>query len=305
MAIGSIFDKNVFNQESYSKMVNDSNGQYKIVITPTSLRQSGMVDVKVKGVLTEEVSFNFQAEYDTFGFGGLISNSKWLELAYKSLMMPLRYQGRNLDNAGIVTEKFYVKSGYLKINPTFKVVDWVGNNMPLKAALALISYCLPQREQSLTDVKQRLIDAAQQFAAEAKIPGVEEVVEIGGASINVVSDVISSTINSLTNPITNNANIGSTATKALGDAVDNGFILTSSPTPVSVSIGNWFYNGNMIIEDVNVKFSKEMTKSGPLSVDISLQMSSKEALSIGEDGFQFHTQKRVFTADNLNTTGTR
>lgn len=310
MAFSSIFDKNVFNQDSYPKMIDDENGAYKIIISPTKRRESGTTEYSIKGVLTEEVSFNFKADYDTFGFGGLLSNSKWLETAYSMTMMPLRYAGRNLDNVGIVTEKFYVKSGYLNINPTFKVVDWFGDGMPLKTAKALVGYCVPEKEQKLADLKNNLIKVEKELLAYAKskgIPGTQLVewgLNFAGDVAGGAMDIAAKSIDSVGNSVMPNTNLGSTSQKILSDAVNNGFWLTSSPTPVEVVIGNWFVHDKMVVEDVSMKFSKEMTKLGPLWAEFSLQMSSKEALSIGKDGFEFKT-KRVNTITNrqINSTG--
>lgn len=300
MDFSSMFNKNVLNQKSYKKMLDDGNGAYKIIISPKTLRKSGTTDTEIKGILTEEVSLDFKADYQTFGFGGLLSNSQWLETAYKWLMMPLRYQGRNLDNVGIVTKKFYVKSGYLNLNPSFRIVDWYGDNMPLKAAKALISYCLPQKEKNLEDVKENLIQVEKDLTSKLKYGKIiDEGLKIGGEFLEGASEIGTQTIDSMSNQVLPNTNMGSTGKQAISEGFKNGFWLTSSPTPISLTIGNWFYHENMVIEDVNVKFSKEMTKFGPLYVDVSLAISSVDATSIDEEGFQFHGQKRVYT--NLDT----
>ena len=302
MAFSSLFDKNIFNQNSYAKMVDDSNGQYKIIITPIATRKSGNKDMSIKGVLTEELNFNFKAEYDTFGFGGLISNSKWLETAYKALSMPLRIQGRNVDNVGIVSEKFYVKSGYLNISPSFRVTDWFGDGAPLKTAKALASYCLPEGEQKLDDFIQKIQESANDIEAIAKVmksPLAEKLKE--GLKKGLL--LAEKGYNNVGNKFIPDSNLGTTAKDTIKKGINNGLWITSSPTPVEVVVGNWFVNSNMVIEDVSLKFSKEMTKIGPLYVDISLQMSSKEAIRIGSDGFEFKT-KRVFTNGSTQVNGT-
>lgn len=292
MAIGSIFDKNVFNQESFNKIYNKEDGPYRIVITPTDTRASGFKDFTINGVLNEEMSFNFKAEYDTFGFGGLISNSKWLETAYKTVMMPLRYGGRNIDNIGLVTQKFYIRSGYLNINPNFRVVDWAGDNKPVNTAKGLAALCLPQYETNLGDISQAIKESENEIVA----GGGKLIFGLAEEGIEAAGKIGDWTLSHVPN-VPNNA--GSQATNKFKEDIYKSLSLTSSPPTVEVTIGNWFYKSDMIIEDVNIKFSKEMTKVGPLYVDISLQMSSKEALYIDGDGFQFKG-KRVTTAGKDN-----
>jgi len=60
--------------------------------------------------------------------------------------------------------------------------------------------------------------------------------------------------------------------------------ITNSPTTVNVRISNFMNYTNMIVESLDVKFSKEMTKTGPLYADFSLKLSSKQMPTYNDMG---------------------
>jgi len=60
-----------------------------------------------------------------------------------------------------------------------------------------------------------------------------------------------------------------------------------------VTIGQYFKNEDMIIEDLSVEFSKEMTSTGPLYADIKLKLSSAEMLTEGNLGFRSQARNQL------------
>lgn len=85
---------------------------------------------------------------------------------------------------------------------------------------------------------------------------------------------------------------------------DDYFKLRAAPTPVRVRIGNFFFHEDMIIESVSFDFSKEMTKNGPLYVDISMSLSSRTVItSLKDVGLTSISDMGTFTNQYINGTG--
>jgi hypothetical protein len=85
------------------------------------------------------------------------------------------------------------------------------------------------------------------------------------------SDLVSNTIDTAGEILKNGAD-------TVLEEADDMITLRSAPSPVNVSIGNYFYKEDMVITRASFNFSKECTKAGPLYVEISLDLTSRYIL---------------------------
>jgi hypothetical protein len=79
----------------------------------------------------------------------------------------------------------------------------------------------------------------------------------------------------------------------------------NSPNPVSVKVGSFFSWDEMVIDSVNVEFSKEMIayndeggNSGPLYVDIDAVLSSREVATKGRTGLEMFDKRFTVVPGN-------
>jgi hypothetical protein len=90
------------------------------------------------------------------------------------------------------------------------------------------------------------------------------------------------------------------------EGYDDNFVIKTSPTPVTICIGNYFKHDDMVIDGVKFNMSKEMTENGPLYIDVDLSISSRRVVdNIDYVGmFIPNTGSRVINVGtSLNTTG--
>lgn len=304
--IRNIFDSSIFDKSSYSKTVNAPDYPYRITISPVLPRTYGGADLSIIGVLKGKLNLNMQPEYDDLGLGSFANNSRLISSIINYGAAPLAAAGVSVGNTGILTEKFYKKGGYLTIEPEFTVVDWDGTGMPILAAVLLLNYCVPKRgeqflsiEDVLEDLKSLGADKALDYAKQV-IDEVEGIVKsIGG---NIKSTGFVDKIKSTRTFSKTKSTLGPPSRRGL-DTLSKGSInITSSPTPVRVTISNFFEHDNMIVEGVNVELHNDkMTKTGPIQADFKVTLSTKEMPSVGKLGFKIKSRSRVRV---LNTTGT-
>jgi len=295
--LNNMFNKSLFTKEAYTKAIGNksTNGYAVMRIMPKGNRFTKRQDAQIKGVITDPMSFSIEANWDSLGgIAGLVPSIFGLDDLAAGIEKIAT--GGNLSRAAGVaeggtrftTKKVYSKSGYLTITPKIKIINWYGTpeGSPVLAAMLLASYCLPSpMDQGLAgginDVAKKLIgvaakgisqilpkDPADATATEGNIPPLDDTT---GEFANKVDQIATATMKG----------IGSLAKQAgeagveIFDGVDDYFILKSSPSPVSVSIGNYFQHDDMVITNVQFNMSKEMTEYGPLYIDAEITMSSR------------------------------
>lgn len=319
---------------------NNTNGYSVISIIPNSNRLGGGLDPIVVGVMQNALKFGVIANWEDQGkLSDMTADIEALSMVFRTaestvgLVSKVGNVGGASDIGAVYqSKKLYRKSGYLTINPQLKIVDWNGDGMPIISSLLLAYYCLPSNTAGLE--KQNA--AAEQFKqgfAEILTTSTGMVKDFGNALTEKLGQFIKPTVESVkkageeagetdstggnfleggSKVITGLAAGGvqtfKTASAALDAAAKNAmdgaedmFQLKASPVPVNVEIGTYFYKEDMVIDGVEFEFSKEMTKNGPLFVDINIQLSSRYILKdIDSVGFKLpNDTSRVF----LNTTG--
>lgn len=218
--------------------------------------------VSIKGILKENFSISTEANYDN-----IFSVSDKFEGARKVLDFSM---GSSFLNTGQWTRKYYKGGSYMKITPKFRVVDYEGNNDPLVAAFILMNSSLPTSGKYDTVLDDLVQMSSEQILERFKGSALKLGQKIEDAGKGLVAGDFAGTA------IAGLRGLKDLLTGALGN----------SPNPVSVKVSNFFSWDEMVIDSVNVEFSKEMTMWGPLYVDIDAVLSSREVATKGRTGLE-------------------
>lgn len=238
----------------------------------------------VTGFLTSEFQVRSDAKWEpALSFDGMFGS------AQKMLQMG----GYGLFNTGLWSQLMFKNGGYLILTPEFRIVDWnedeYKKSPTLRAAEILTTCCYPRGGNSNSfkagggSTVKELAAAASSVVADAR-EGVEGMGEQFGSFFQKLVTGVTG------------KNPKDSVSNTVG-AVDFSKILSNSPPPVSIRVGNFYYFPEMVVEAADCKFSKEMTRRGPLYVDIKLELKSLQRPN--SSGFRDPTaQNRVFSDRN-------
>ena len=89
------------------------------------------------------------------------------------------------------------------------------------------------------------------------------------------------------------------------DGLQTSLDLKASPPTVTVTIGEYFEHTDMVVENVELNFSKEVTPAGPLYLDATIKLSSRYIINdISNVGFKSPSKvKRVSYTGSVDLTG--
>ena len=303
--ISGALDKSVFNQGTWAAAVGkDGHPGYAVVrITPNSSRlgiggAGGGQDPSIKGVFDFEKGafrFGIDAEWTTLGDIGstlLPGASSVVKGVYEKINAGSNLAGGAQVGAGLASQLIYQKSGHLEINIPMMIVDWNGNGQPILTSLLLSRYCLPSFilngrevvEEGIDKVKEwfnGLSDKDPRKKAYAAVTGWgadagEGIENAFGGIGKALNDIAPDTVKFVTETSTE---LASKVGENIGKNLDDAYTLRSSPTDVTVEIGQFFRNPKMVITNVDFQFSKEMTRSGPLYVEVNISLKSRRILT--------------------------
>ncbi|MFW6377043.1 MAG: hypothetical protein ACOCZ5_00210 [bacterium] len=265
----SLKSNNVLNKDSYKKAfgkpIEDNQdfhgGYHSIVIRDQPIYSHHKSDRDnnsdfglgwIKGVSLEPIKFSLNTHWDAMGDAKL----PLVGSIMKGLNVVKGFStiGGGVEIGAHYTSKLlWKKPGYMEISPRFRVIDYYGKGDPLRSIKFLSRFITGDEGARLGDVGgQRL--------------------EETGESVDKWFE------ENVTNRLM--------GTGALGELTHDGvrtiipdiaelFEIQGSPPPVSIQIGQWFYLNDMIIPNIRLVFSKEMTSLGPLWVDVTLTMKSR------------------------------
>jgi hypothetical protein len=312
-------NKSLFTKNSYKEAIGDQdngyNGHSVIKLLPNSPRFGfSKEDPAVVGVINNNINFSIDANWNEAGpLSDLIPNVPILkQIGYGVEGFVDSFQKRNnrvgIANIGnaVSSKLFYSNSGRLEIKPEMMIVDWKGTGSPLKAAFLLSLYSVPNTLYKVSDKLQQFIKWLE---------------DIGSKGIQYLKD------NNLDGPVEMVKNISEFLTTQYQEAkdkvvevqyaesygkrefefgkelADDFSTLKSSPSPVSVWMGRFFYHSDMVIRRVDFDFSREQTQNGPLYVKIVLDLVSRTNIrDINDVGISMKSNSRVFelNSDNNN-----
>lgn len=264
----SLFTKVTFAQAIDPK----SGGQYGILIkcNPSGNKENHNM-TKVYGILNDSIAWNVTATWDNIGLDSIITSvvgsNPILEAANGIVNFANQLGGRSFENTGLFTRLFYKNSGYLEIMPKLRVFDFENKGLPLQAAMIFSSLCIPKQADKMFDlsISKETIDNLG--------------ITAGGTTRDVLKPVMGEE-----NATTAGYAVNKLVTGAL-DGINNTTInWSNSPDTVDVEIGNWLKLTDMVLINVTTNFSYEMTDNGPMYVDFTLTLKSREALMLTDNG---------------------
>lgn len=234
-------------------------------------------------LLTEEISFE--------------QNSEWNNLdIYPNMgaMGNLTAMGGVGEGLGSVmrSKQYWKNSGYIKLNPKVRLIDWNGEGLCEKMALILSAYTVPLFHADVEHEAGRTISfIGDKISSVGGEEGVGKFIKLIGESTEKVGEFLKE------GKLTGKAQEGFTeiinATGAVDSAVLGGMgniskeiieaisdyiTLRMSPPVLKVRVGSIFHHEEMILKSFNVTFSKEFTKNGPLYADVNLTLESRKVV---------------------------
>lgn len=325
----NMFNKSVFSGDSYkSAIYNESenrNGYAVLKITPERIRSGkNKEDIGVVGIIQNPLEFSINAEWESLGgVTGLLPIPETGKTAINDMIGGVSKLAGISGFTGLgevyASRKIYKKSGYLEVGADLKIVNWNDDGQPLKSAIILSYLLLPDAEfgekklkeilekveplinkvtENIQDGYTNVVNSTTNLAdnygrkdkVEGTIKGVEAFAKTMGEMINQVAQ----------DPIAKNA-----YQNTLADLKDY-VLLRSAPSTVRLQVGEYFDQDDMVLEDAKFQFSKEVTRSGPLYVDINLKFSSRKIIaSIDKLGLlnpQVNNGRVIFVSNKNITT---
>lgn len=302
------FDKSVFNAGAYKSAIDggenssERNGYAVLRLRPDRPRLgSDTVDPEITGVMKDHLSFNIDATWTTLGQVGGSILPGGISKGYGAVGGALNIAGAASIGAAFASKKIYQQSGYLTIKPNIRVVDWNGVGQPILSAIILMYYSTPKdwltpedfmgaadvMLENLKPLVDVVIDKTPDVGKKIVNCVATEGLKAGKQIYNAVSNLSKKIPDNVQKEVAGAVDAGTEVVgnfvKTVAEDADDLATLRSSPVPLTVEIGQYFNRSDMIIENVEFEFSKEMTKSGPLFVDISLNLSSRKIIKNGND----------------------
>ena len=295
--------KNAYDSKSINDLVasmdsNDTDFGYgAVVITPrTDVWDWFNKDVDplpvVTGVLMDPLDLNFTSEWESMENVSIPITNSVVEGAYGDVSSKAVVAGGGSPGAVWKSKKLWKKSGDLSLDLKIRVVDWDGTGDPLNNAIRCIRLVVSSGKNDGTYFVAKIGNA---YASEVGL-----VSDIGGAAIGVVTDAVAA----VTDPVLENVRVkmankatpeakkdtaskygasGSNLQQNLAEDFDDLTTLRNSPLPCEIRIGKYFHHRDMVIQNVRFNFSKEVSQSGPLYVDITIQAVTRKIISGMED----------------------
>lgn len=230
---------------------------YKVEIRRPSTQET------INGYMQEGLSLDFNPEYTTLGAAiPLLGQAAGKIDALSILESPLLFDGSH-------TQKMYNGSSHMSIGLKLKVVDELGNGLPIEYARILASWCQPLDFDAF---KKDLGDKAEV----AKTVGQKL---LDGKDIVLNDNSITEKIGALNNTL---ADIGNTVTGL-------------SRMALNVKIGDFFKGKQFVITGVSQQFSHEHGIAGPLWAEFDVKLESLKVLTSNEIKTYFYENKDSVT----------
>lgn len=276
-------------------------GHSVIKISPNyNFYSSKRNDLKpIVGVILNNVSVNVESEWQQMGVSKVpliqsIGSFKDSVSDYTSLA------GAGEMGSVWMSKQLWRKNGYLRIAPEFRIVDWDGTGKPLSNSLIIAKMLMPGRPddslsnsvENLSDKLQNVIQKALDKISESSEENKEWYENKKQSKIGSLGLLLNETAGNLAGNL-------ETAKNNILDDVHDLITLRKAPPPVTIQIGQYFYHPDMIIKNASFKFSKEVSKLGPLYVDVTLDIETRKIMR-GIDDVGFVNVGKLESRVNIN-----
>lgn len=283
--LGELNNISVFNEDIFNKSIDIDSGAYKIIIEAEGSRTLSKADegIAIQGVLSNGVSLQSIANWGEFeldsALGNIVSNSPLLNIIKETAKVSMTVTGVNAET-DLQSKKFYTGGSHLTLPINFKILDDDNSGKAIKAAMLLFSLSMPRSHSSI-----KLKDAFKGITKSVPDKALQDLINFGKDIENGIKGMNNNDVN----------NLNSIVKKGFNEIVNEELRLTESPPTVKISIGNWLILENMVIDSVVTNFASQSSESGPMSVEIDMQVSSRYKMILSEDGI-----KRVTLTSNRN-----
>jgi hypothetical protein len=292
--LSTALSKSLFTEDSYKGAAGAiKNGQvepgYATVIIQPSVARIGSNDPDpiLVGLLKGSLGFNINAVWQEMGgLASVMPSLGFIDKAIDAANSTVRFAGG--ANVGEIykSKKVYHKSGYLTIRPSMRVVDWNGKSQPIKAAFLACSYCVPFNNEDYIKQLEYLgvtLSGSSNETISLLGQGLVQTIRLGHNGLNYATENFKDVLTKIDGSGNMAKGFGNIIRNISEDLKNDYGTFRAAPSPVQVKIGKYFEHPDMVIEDVAVEFSKEMTRQGPLYVDLTLSLSSRKIIGSGND----------------------
>lgn len=301
--IKGMLGKSLFTEESYrgalgkssiDGTIEESNLGYScILIKPNRMRLGwDRLDPSVVGIIKDNIKLDYEASWDSMG--GITSIIPGIPLEIQKMGETITKLGMFAGAAqfGQVygSKLVYYKSGYLELSPTFRVVDWKGTGEPLKAAYVMASYCVPILSdknimEKFAEFVEYLksLDKSERGIVRDSITLAQKSFTLLQKSAIFAKESVESFLERYNDGVNIVQGLSNAFKQVTEEVMEDYASIRSSPTPVSVYVGQYFKHEDMVIKRVSVEFSKQMTEIGPLYADITVDLSSRKIMGDPKD----------------------
>ncbi len=286
---GKLNDISVFNEGTFNKVINEESGAYKIKIEAEGSRTLSKDDegVYVLGVIRGGIQLRTSTNWGELeldsALGALASNIPLVNEIKDAANIVSTVGGVKLQT-DLQSKKFYSGGSYMSLPLSLKVLDDDNTGKAIKAVLTLFALSMPRNKWSLKlkDSVNKLIEMLpknEQDKVKEELGKLNNKVTNG---LNYVKSVGSKVVSD--NGIKFFEGVGDVFQRGFNEIVDEEMRLTESPPTVKISVGNWLILENMVIDSVNASFSEQSSEVGPQSVEIDLEVSSRNKLFLDDNG---------------------
>jgi hypothetical protein len=283
-------DDTSFNLHSFRKIIDDVSRPYLFMVEMPNIETDArkLTDIIITnekgtgittGVMLENFNISVSQEWES------LFNIRDKFAGAQKVLSGVADIG--LFNSGAWTQKIFRGGGYLEISPKFRVYDKDSTGVCIEAVKNIMVHILPKYRGNF-----RTIDDLAS-AARSVVEKIGKNIESGAKALykdtaNTLTKVGKKIGTEIVETATgqNNAFFESAAA-GVSDLEVIKQMSSSSPSPITIQIGELFRQSEMLVTNLNVDFSKEFCKAGPLYVDITLNLSSLVAAeaSMVNNGF--------------------
>ena len=228
----------------------------------------------IYGIMLDDFTYAIQSDWEAMQLPSILDIRAFADMAAFSGGGEIGYVAR--------TQKYWKRSGDIKMSPKFRILDVDGTGAALQFVHVLTLMSTPIGTSTIEGVTDLINSSAD------AILGAKDAVlgALGGGGVTAPSGedsqdpgAMGGLIGSLQSVATTYVDYGVNGlVEVLRKATDYATLRQAPPT-LDVQIGKVFRHSDMVITDLSVVFSKECTEAGPIYADVTLSLASRKNIS--------------------------